>query len=364
MRIAIKQNGYFNIKKNKIKYRIAILAPFPPLSGGMTQIARSLSINLKNDGHKIYRINLGKGLQGLFPFPKLYFQYFKIINRCDIVHIISASGNALWLKDLPAIIMSRILLKKVILNFVGGMALAHYAKWPWYKKLPFRWSSIVVVPTNIFKNLLIKNKSCAKVFTVPHVVDVQDFNKIQELSGNILILLAAKSLQEYSGFDFLLDIFSQVKEKNHNAEFWIAGDGPKKKELIDKVKNMRLNGVRFLGNVEHERMPSVMKKATIFVHATRYESFGIALVEAMASSLPVISFNVGGIPEVIIDNMTGHLIPYGDKTHFAEAVSDLINNIDKRKRFGKNGKQHSNNFHWNTIRAYWYKLYSNLESIE
>ena len=326
----------------------------------MTQVAKSLAQNLENDGHKVYRVQLGRGIQGLFPIPKLYFQYIKVFLRCEIVHIISASGNSLIFKDLPAIILSRILQKKVVLNFVGGSAIENYPKWSWLKKLPFKWSNIVVPPSNILKNVLKKNEPSLQIVKIPHVVDIEYFSLTNQLQNDIPILLAAKSLESYSGYDILLDIFYEIKRKINNAEFWIAGDGPYRKRILSKVNKMGLNGVRFLGNISHGEMPDVMKKATVFVHGTKYESFGIALVEAMASSLPIVSFKVGGIPEVVINNKTGYLIPYGNKTKFVDAVLVLLQNTEKREKLGENSKQHSQSFSWSVVKKYWYKLYSEL----
>ena len=326
----------------------------------MTQIAESLARNLINDGHEVHKIQLGKGLQGLLPIPRLYFQFIKVFLKCDIIHIISASGNALLFKDLPAVLLSRLLKKKVILNFVGGIAIEQFNRWSWYKKLPFHMSNIVVLPTDTLKNVIKKDKPNFKVIKIPHVVDIKYFYVENVSQNDKPILLAAKSLESYSGFDILIDIFFKIKAKIKNAEFWIAGDGPEKNYLLNKVRMMNLDGVHFLGNVHHRDIPSIMQQSTIFVHGTRYESFGIALVEAMASSLPVVSFKVGGIPEVVIDKKMGYLIPYKDKTKFVKAVLDLICDYNKRIEFGENAKNHSQNFSWDIIRVYWYELYSKL----
>ena len=143
----------------------------------MTQIAESLSKNLKNDGHQVHKIQLGKGLHGLIPYPKLYLEFIKVISKTDIVHIISASGNALLFKDLPAILFSRIFNKKVILNFVGGSAIDHFEDWIWFKKIPFRLANAVVLPTNILKDAINKKKSPYNLIKIPHVVDIKYFEK-------------------------------------------------------------------------------------------------------------------------------------------------------------------------------------------
>ena len=110
------------------KLKIAIIAPFPPLIGGMVQLAETLSDNFEKDGHKVYRLSLGSGKAGILSFSYLYIHFFVIIPQYDIIHIISASGKSLWLKDLPAIILARLFRKRVIQNFVGGMAIEHFSQ--------------------------------------------------------------------------------------------------------------------------------------------------------------------------------------------------------------------------------------------
>ena len=325
----------------------------------MTQIAESLSKNLKNDGHQVHKIQLGKGLHGLIPYPKLYLEFIKVISKTDIVHIISASGNALLFKDLPAILFSRILNKKVILNFVGGSAIDHFEDWIWIKKIPFRLANAVVLPTNILKDAINKKKSPYNLIKIPHVVDIKYFKKEKKVKENKLILLATKALEIYSGYEILIDIFSEVKNEIEQVELWIIGDGPLREKLSAKVKNMNLESVRFLGNVSHDRIPEIMSRANIFVHTTMYESFGIALVEAMASSLPIVTFDVGGISEVL-GNESSYLIPYNDKERFLQRVMSLISNPKLRDKLGKHGKQQSQKFSWDIIGHHWYALYSKL----
>jgi len=325
----------------------------------MTQIAESLSKNLKNDGHKVHKIQLGKGLYGLIPYPKLYLDFIKVISKTDIVHIISASGNALFFKDLPAILFSRIFNKKVILNFVGGSAIDHFDDWIWFKKIPFRLANAVVLPTNILKDAINKKKSRYNLIKIPHVVDIKCFEKGKKVKGNKLILLAAKALETYSGYEILIDIFSELKNEIEQVELWIIGDGPLREKLLAKVKNMKLESVRFLGNVSHDEIPEIMSQANIFVHTTLYESFGIALVEAMASSLPIVTFDVGGISEVL-GSESCYLVPYNDKKRFLERVISLISNPKLRYKLGNHGKKQSQKFSWDIIRNHWYKLYSKI----
>ena len=76
----------------------------------------------------------------------------------------------------------------------------------------------------------------------------------------------------------------------------------------------------------HENMPEIFNQGSIFVHATKYESFGLVLVEAMASSLPIVAFNIGGIPEVVKNGESGFLTDFYDGQN---GNKSLINDNDK-----------------------------------
>lgn len=323
----------------------------------MTQIAKSLCNNLKNDGHCVNEIDLGRGI---LPLPSLYFKYLKSFWDCDIIHIISASGNALWLKDLPAIIISRLYGKKVVLNFVGGKALKNFNNWPWLKKLPFKLTNAIVVPTNIFKKLIEEDSMSSSIFTIPHVVDIDKFYSPIHLKKNNHVLIASKSFEKYSGYDFLIDVFKEIKKDFPAAQFWILGDGPEKNKIIEDIKKSKVCDVKLYGNLPHNEVPEYYSRSSIFLHASKYESFGLALVEAMASSLPIVSFNIGGIPEVVMDKKTGYLVDYRDMDKFIEVTKKLITDDLHRREMGSYGKKHSKKYHWINIKKQWYRLYKNL----
>ena len=80
----------------------------------------------------------------------------------------------------------------------------------------------------------------------------------------------------------------------------------------------------------------------------------------MASSLPIVSFNVGGIPEVVMDKKTGYLVDYRDMDKFIEVIKKLIIDDHHRKEMGSYGKKHSEKYHWINIKKQWYLLYKNL----
>lgn len=339
-----------------------MLAPFPPISGGMSTLAAQLAERLAQDGHTVARVNLGSGRAGALTIPALYARMLVSIIRSEIVHIVSASGLSLIWKDLPALVLSFLARKRTVLHFVGGGAAESAADWGWFKRLPFRLASVVVVPTKLFRDLLIDGRIEANFAVIPHSVDIDPFLKATATDRVPAVLLGAKGLQEYSGFDQLLDAFKAIRAKRPDAALWIAGDGPCRPTLEHRVEQEGIQGVIFLGTVDHDQMPALMQQASLFVHASRYESFGIVLVEAMAAGLPVVAYSVGGIPEVVRNGESGFLIPYGDTGLFASKVLALLDGVEVGLQGGRSLQEISHDYHWDTIREHWHRVYEELVS--
>jgi glycosyltransferase involved in cell wall biosynthesis len=97
--------------------------------------------------------------------------------------------------------------------------------------------------------------------------------------------------------------------------------------------------IALIGHVAWRDMASWYKRAALFVLPSFYETFGIACLEAMCFSLPVIATRVGGLPEVVEDGITGILVPPNDPQMLAEATLSLLRDPERRKRMGERGRE-------------------------
>ena len=130
------------------KYKILILAPFPPNLGGMVSLAVSLANNFTSDGNIVYRLQAGVGFKSLLSLPILFLKFLYFTLKSDVILIVSSSGKSLFMKALPLICIGKILGKRVLLNFVGGMAVDSNKKWNQFHKIPFSLSDKGVLPSN------------------------------------------------------------------------------------------------------------------------------------------------------------------------------------------------------------------------
>ena len=234
-------------------------------------------------------------------------------------------------KIIPTLLIARLLGKKVILDFVGGGILGKLNKVNVYLLRLFK---NILVPTAFFENAFKEKGVECSVF--PNIVRIERFSN-QKKPGEYATLLAAKSLEKYSSVDDLIRSYAIIKKKIPNVTLKIAGDGPEKGNLQKLVSDLALTGVEFIGNIPHEEMPDLLKSTTVLIHGTKLESFGIVLVEAMASGTPIVSTDVGGIPDIIEDGINGFLVSHGDYESLANKVVNLLKDQELYDQTRENG---------------------------
>jgi glycosyltransferase involved in cell wall biosynthesis len=106
----------------------------------------------------------------------------------------------------------------------------------------------------------------------------------------------------------------------------------------------------FLGSVPQERMPEVYRGADVAVLPSLREATSIAGLEAMATGLPIVGTNVGGIPEIVQDGISGLLVPPGEPVAMAEALKTMIQNATLRHSCGQAGRERvEQDFSWAAI---------------
>jgi glycosyltransferase involved in cell wall biosynthesis len=145
------------------------------------------------------------------------------------------------------------------------------------------------------------------------------------------------SLRPIKAQHVLLNAAPSVLAEWPDALFVMAGDGPSRAELEGLCRQLSIEKhVRFLGL--RKDIPDLLRSFDVFVLTSNDESFGNAIVEAMASGLPVVSTAVGGVPEIITDE-TGILVRAGDDKAVAKAVIELLHDPARREAMRQAGRQ-------------------------
>lgn len=144
-----------------------------------------------------------------------------------------------------------------------------------------------------------------------------------------------------------LRAFSRVAERHPGVRLVMAGDGPLLGQARELTHELGLRDrVAFPGPVSHEQVLQLMAEATIFAQHSRADELGdcegtpVAILEAHAAGLPVVSTRHGGIPEAVIDGATGMLVDEGDEEGMARALDCLLADPALGRRMGLAGRVH------------------------
>ena len=110
------------------------------------------------------------------------------------------------------------------------------------------------------------------------------------------------------------------------------------KNLREQVPQRLKDRVTFIGAVSHLELQTYLQEAAVLLNPSLSEAFGMSLVEAAASGIPVIATQVGGMTDVVVPGETGLLVPADDPQALAEAMGQLLSDKDQRQRMGLAGR--------------------------
>lgn len=178
------------------------------------------------------------------------------------------------------------------------------------------------------------------------------------------VILSVGSISRRKGHLLLLQAFDKVCNQVPNAKMVIAGvlaeqDYYNELQTFIQQSSNKTN-IRLLINLPQEKLYELYQQAYIFALHSQEESQGIALVEAMAIGLPVVSTKVGGIPYIVEDGKTGFLANYGDVDIFAKYIITLLNNRKQYSDMSNCAIRGSQWYIWENIANEIMLLYKNL----
>jgi len=210
--------------------------------------------------------------------------------------------------------------------------------------------------------LLTKNDAshysfCKNTVIIPNSLSfIQD--KRSELTNKVILAIGRLTYQK--GFDLLIDAIALIKNECSGWEVRIIGTGEDIDKLERKIRNDKLESIIKIypptKNIIQE-----YQQASIYLMSSRYEGFALVLIEAQACGLPIISFDCPeGPSDIITNNENGFLIDNGNICKMSKALLDLMNNKEKRIKFGENAIINSEKYRSEKIFVLWNDLLGNL----
>ncbi|MDO6658240.1 glycosyltransferase family 4 protein [Anaerobacillus sp. 1_MG-2023] len=190
-------------------------------------------------------------------------------------------------------------------------------------------------------------------------------NSIPKLQGGISSLesktiIAAGRLVPQKGFDLLIEAFKIVNEKHPDWKLKIFGGGRERQNLLDLIEEKELyNHVVLMGSTPN--IDVELTKSSIYALSSRFEGFGMVIVEAMQCGVPVVSFDCPKGPgEIIKHNEDGILVEDGNIEAFADSLIRLIEDEELRKEFSDKGMKNVKRYEIDEIGKKWKETISEL----
>ncbi|MFX1466707.1 MAG: glycosyltransferase family 4 protein, partial [Promethearchaeota archaeon] len=198
----------------------------------------------------------------------------------------------------------------------------------------------------------IKNRAMALVerkdiTVIPYGVNTDLFNPNKRKNSkrkefdwkNSKIILSVGRLIKRKGYEYLLNAIPKVLRDFPESLFVIVGDGPERTHLTQLINKLEINdNVLFLGNVSNENLPEIYANSDLFILPSLHEGLGIVYLEAMASGLPIITTNSGGMRDLINSGQTGMLIEPKNSDRIAESINVLLSDEKLARYLANNGR--------------------------
>ena len=319
------------LQKAGVKVTVAYNEVWPLTMLGKIHEEKGLKYNVE-DGLKTYRYkNYNYIPKNPLMFKvfnkrmeKLYKEIVKKEGAIDIIH----AQSSLWGGISAAYIAEKYNIPLVITEH------SSVERGPYVKKsyIPFICDSYkkaqkVITVGNGLKNEIESLSGRQDIEVIGNLVDLSKFTIKKRIKNEKFIFFSLAFLEGEKGFDTLIKSFAK-KFKDKEVVLYIGGDGSQRSWLEAlTVENGVKDQIIFLGALSRDDVSKWMNKCDCFVLPSRYETFGVVYIEALASGRPVIGALNGGA-EDIINNLNGYLIPIDDIDILAEKMIEVYDNIE------------------------------------
>ncbi|MGG7058639.1 glycosyltransferase [Clostridium nigeriense] len=257
---------------------------------------------------------------------KLYNEIVKKEGKIDLIHC----QSSFWAGISAAYISKKYNIPLVITEH-SSLEKAVYIKEsykPFIKK-SYLDADVLIAVGNGLKKEMSEFSGRNDIRVIHNLTPVENFY-ISENKNNTFTFFSLAFLEGEKGMDVLIKSFSKYF-KNSNAKLLIGGEGSQKEFLINLSKELKIDSqIEFLGALSRKEVSDYMSLCDAFVLASKYETFGVVYIEALASGKPVIGAFNGGAEDIINSN-NGLIVKINDIDDLGNAMIYIMNNINLYK---------------------------------
>jgi N-acetyl-alpha-D-glucosaminyl L-malate synthase BshA len=202
-----------------------------------------------------------------------------------------------------------------------------------------------------------------EIKVIPNFIDLSRFKKSNKnhfkkaiCPEGEKVIVHVSNFREVKRVPEVVSIFNHILESGIKAKLLLVGDGPDRQRAEQRCREMgTCDQVRFLG--KQDQVEDILSIADLFLIPSGSETFGLAALEAMSCSVPVISTNIGGLPEVNIHGETGYLCDLDDVDCMGNYAVKILSDQDLHARMAKNARKRAKKFEMSKIISQYEQYY-------
>jgi len=284
------------------------------------------------------------------------------VPRYDVIHVFSAAYWSYLLSAAPALFVARAFGRRSILNYRSGEAEDHLPNWPKTAAPTMRWADAIVVPSGYLVDVFARHGLRARF--IYNIVELDRF-KFREREPLRPVFLVSRLHEPLYNVACVLRAFSLIQRRYPEARLTVAADGYLRPELEKLAfEELKLRNTEFIGFVPFERMPEMYDSADVYMTATNIDNMPSSITECMASGLPVVTTDAGGIPYIVTHEETCLMVGRDDPEAMAAAAFRLLEEEGLAARLTRRAREESRKFEWPAVREQWVRLYHELARSE
>jgi glycosyltransferase involved in cell wall biosynthesis len=359
-------------RRDELMARVLLVGKGAPDPGGLSKLLQDIKASAALNRHEVEMLNLSRQDApdgGRLTAANLRHtlsdahRVWKASSTAEVVHIHSALAPQVTLLRAGLLsLAARLRGARVVVHAHGGelvSTLTTPARRLFARLALLPAHRLIAVSTEI-RDLLAAVLGDERIVVVDNGIDTVTFCPKRTAYDPPRILYAGV-LSPRKGVLDLVRASELLTERGVKHELWLAGGTPGEGAHAEALVRGVATAARFLGVRPHAEMPNLYRNSDIFCLPSWWEAMPLSVLEAMASSLPVVASRVGDIPRAVEDGVTGRLVAPRDPEALADALETLVRDANLRANMGLAGRKRvEQNFDINVTCATLDLLYESL----
>ena len=324
--------------------RILTIGPDPKAKGGMASVIAFLA-PMYEPFHLIVTYKeiskIGKVL--LFVNAVLKTFYYCVFRQIDVIHIHTANYIDFY-RNSVLMYIGKLFNKRVLLHIHGSLFNEFYSTHPCFVASVCRSADALVTVSSTFVKMLRRYGLNEHIYYLPNCVELPELYRTEQHHNKLRLVFVGR-INEVKGIYDVLECLHKYKEQlQDKVELHIGGIGDEERFLKMMTDYDLSSMIVQHGWVVGKEKEDLFCSSDVFIHPSHFESFGIAILEAMSYGLPVITTLIGGIPDFFEDKKSGVAVTPGNVDEIYEAILLFLNDRSCISRMGKYGREEAKRF--------------------